>query len=268
MIFSFFPSWLAGLFLSFLTAPIGSFIIWRRMSCFGDTLSHSSLLGFAISILFHINPLLVLLIFIFSLSLISTLLEHDSNLSLDVIFSIMSYIFLSLGLLIISIIPNEKKISINDYFFGNILCVSFYDLFFLFLSVCFLLIILIYNWKSILLVTIDPELAKVDGINIFKNRFILIFITGMTIAISIKFVGVLIITSLLVIPASTSQKFSRSPEKMIFISILISIFSTTMGLFISIYYDIPTSPTIVLCESLVFLLSRFIKINNRNVFLK
>ncbi|CAL4042948.1 High-affinity zinc uptake system membrane protein ZnuB [Buchnera aphidicola (Tetraneura ulmi)] len=267
MIFSFFPSWLAGLFLSFLTAPIGSFIIWRRMSCFGDTLSHSSLLGFSISILFHINPLLVLLIFIFFLSIISALLEHNSNLSLDVIFSIISYTFLSLGLIIISIIPNEKKIDINDYFFGNILFVSFYDLFFLLLNVFFLLMILIYNWKSMLAVTINPELAKIDGINIFKNQFILIFITGMTIAISIKFVGVLIITSLLVIPASTSQRFSRSPEKMIFISILISILSTTMGLFISIYYDIPTSPTIVLCESFIFFFSQFIKTKNQNNFL-
>ncbi|QFQ32145.1 zinc ABC transporter permease subunit ZnuB [Buchnera aphidicola] len=250
-----FPGWLSGVFLSFATGPLGAFIVWRRMSSFGDTLSHSSLLGLAISIILQTNSFYIILVFISLLALCLAWLEKILPISLETILTIISHSSLSLGMVLISLVSNSKQINFNNYLFGDLLSIKISDLFSIFLGSIIVLMVLIIRWNSILLVTINPELAQIDGINLFYVRLTLMLTTALTISIAIKFVGALLITSLLVIPPATAQYFSNSPEKMVIIGILISILSITGGVISSIFFHIPTSPSIVLFASLLYLSS-------------
>ena len=259
MIELFFLGWVAGVLLTLVTGPLGSFIVWRRMSAFGDTLCHASLLGLAIGIALNVNPFYTVLCLLLLISSVIIFLEHISCFSLDTILGIITYSTLSLGMIIVSFMSENTKISITNYFFGDLLKITFSDLIIIILLIIVVLFILIWNWKRMLFLTINSELAYVDGINITKIRLIFILITALTIAVSIKFIGSLVIAALLVIPAATAQKFAMSPENMAYIAILISILGVTSGMILSYFLNIPSNPSIVLFLSFLFLLSFFKK---------
>ncbi|CAL4043151.1 zinc ABC transporter permease subunit ZnuB [Buchnera aphidicola] len=252
-----FPGWLAGILLTLATGPLGSFIVWRRMSAFGDTLSHSSLLGLSVGVLFNINSFYMILFFLLLISSFIVLLEHISFLSLDTILGIISHSALSLGMIILSIMSEKKRISIANYFFGNLLKVNDVDLMIIVSVIIVISFFLIFYWREILFLTINPELAIVDGINIAKIRLIFILMTTLVIAISIKFIGSLVVTALLIIPSSTARRFATSPENMAMLASCIGMLGVTIGMGIAIFFDIPTSPSIVLFLSFFFLLSNF-----------
>ncbi|MCU4136911.1 zinc ABC transporter permease subunit ZnuB [Buchnera aphidicola (Sitobion miscanthi)] len=253
------PGWLAGVILSLTTGPLGSFIVWRRMSSFGDTLSHSSLLGIAISIAFNIHSFYALFFLMILIAIILACLEELLSMSLETILSIVSHSSLSLGIVLISLMSSKKKVDVTNYLFGDLLSVTKLDLLIISISSMIIVSILLFRWNSILSATINEELAKIDGINIFYARLTIMLMTAFTIAIAIKFVGALLITSLLIIPPATAQHFSGSPEKMVFIAIIVSIISVTGGILLSIFYNTPASPSIVLCSSFLCLLSNIKK---------
>ena len=254
-----YPGLLAGILLSLSTGPLGSFIVWRRISSFGDTLSHSSVLGLAISVCFETNSFYTVLLFMFFLSVLLAWLEKLLSVSLETILSIISHSSLSLGIILISLMSTSHDIDFSNYLFGDLLIVTMFDLLIIASGSFLILIVLIFRWNSILLLTVNEELAQVDGVNLFYARLTLMLTTALCISIAVKFVGVFLITALLVIPPATAQRFSNSPEKMICISVMISIISVTSGIFLSFFYNTPTSPSIVLCSSFFYLLSNLLK---------
>ncbi|XBC37966.1 MAG: iron chelate uptake ABC transporter family permease subunit [Buchnera aphidicola (Floraphis choui)] len=256
-----FFGWLAGMLLTLVAGPLGSFIIWRRMSSFGDTLSHSSLLGIACAILFNIHPFYIVLFIILCFGIFINWLENNSLLSLDTILGIIGYSSLSLGMIIMSIVSNAQKENFTNYLFGNLLEVTYFDLTIIFLSCFIIILVLLKYWDFMLLVTINSDLAKVDGINVYKINCILILLIALTVSIAIKFVGSLIIISLLLIPSATAQCFSSSPEEMVFFSILIGMVSLTGGVIFSMIFSVPISPSIVLFSTSMFLISNIKRIN-------
>ncbi|XBC39539.1 MAG: iron chelate uptake ABC transporter family permease subunit [Buchnera aphidicola (Chaetogeoica yunlongensis)] len=259
---SFFLGWLAGVLLTIITGPLGSFIIWKRMSSFGDTLSHSSLLGISCAILLNLHPCLTVFCVILLFGMLIIWFNNTTVLSLDAILSIISYSLLSLGMILMNFISNNsyKKNQFTNYIFGNLLEVTYVDIILIAISCIIILYVLKKYWNFMLLVTINSDLAKIDGINITKINFILILLISLTIGISIKFLGSLIVMSLLVIPASTAQRFSNSPEKMAFLSTIFGILSITGGIMLSMFYkNVSTNPAIVLCSSIIFLISNIKK---------
>lgn len=254
-----FLGWLTGIVLSLTTAPLGSFILWRRMSSFGDTLSHSSLLGIAISIIFNISSFFTLFLLMSILAIILAWLEKLLPCSIDTILSIISHSALSLGIILMSLISADHKADITHYLFGDLLSVTGYDLIIIFINSIIILTILYYRWHYILSATINEELAQIDGINVFYARLTIMLMIALNISISIKFVGALLITSLLIIPPAAAQHFSNSPENMVIVSILISMISVTGGIICSLYLHIPASPSIVLFSSSLCILSNIRK---------
>ncbi|NIH41117.1 MAG: iron chelate uptake ABC transporter family permease subunit [Buchnera aphidicola (Periphyllus aceris)] len=256
-----FFEWLIGTFIIFSSAPIGSLIVWNRISFVGDSLSHASLLGVSLSYVLNINYFLlnILLITIFLLAVF--FIEIYSNIKIDAIINILTNIYLSLSIILLHILSKKKKIDIPRYFFGDLSKICFYDVIIIFLVSCIVIIILYFYWQKFLFLIISPDLAKINGVNILETRFILMFITAFTVSLAIQFFGVLLMTSLLVIPSSISYKFSSSPEYSIFISIIISFISLSLGIFISHFYNVPISPIIVLNLSVIFILSLIFKKN-------
>ncbi|MGP1931283.1 MAG: zinc ABC transporter permease subunit ZnuB [Arsenophonus sp. ET-YP4-MAG3] len=255
------PSWLAGILLTIIAGPLGVFIILRRMSYFGDTLAHTSLLGIFFSLLLNFNLFYTVIIVTLILSILLFWLEKCQELEIDTLLGIIAHSILSIGLVLISLITSIR-IDLMAYLFGDLLSITTKDIFSIAISVVIICSIIIWQWRNLLSVTINQDLAFIDGIKIQQIKVLLILITALTISIATKFVGALIITSLLIIPPATCRKFSKTPEQMAIASIIIGIIAMTAGLILSAHYDTPAGPSVVICLSFLFVLNLFFKIKN------
>ncbi|GAA0515744.1 zinc ABC transporter permease subunit ZnuB [Tatumella terrea] len=248
------PGWAGGMLLALAAGPLGSFVVWRRMSYFGDTLAHASLLGVAFGLLLNINPYYAIIAITLLLALLLVLLEHRQHLAIDTLLGIMAHSSLSLGLVVVSLMSNIR-VDLMAYLFGDLLSVTPQDLWLIGTGVAVVVGILLWQWRSLLSMTISQELAQADGINLQRCRLLLMLVTALTIGVAMKFVGALIITSLLIIPAATARRFARSPEQMAGYAVLCGMLAVTGGMAFSAGYDTPAGPSVVLCAAALFVLS-------------
>ncbi|KGQ28222.1 zinc ABC transporter permease subunit ZnuB [Gallibacterium anatis] len=253
-----FPAWITGIVLSLITAPLGAFVVWRKMAYFGDTLSHSALFGIALGIVFDLNPYIAILLLIILLALILVWLENNTHFAADTLLGIIAHTSLSLGVVTIGLIGGVR-VDLMNYLFGDLLAITYQDLLWIGIGVILVLSILCYCWQALISATVNPELAQIEGVDVKKGRIVLMLLTAITIALSMKFVGALIITSLLIIPAATARRFSRTPESMAIIAVIISMIAVTGGLLLSAFYDTAAGPSVVICSALLFVLSLFKK---------
>src|SRR5471030_982499 len=248
------PGWLAGILLATAAGPLGSFVVWRRMSYFGDTLAHASLLGVSFGLLLNINPFYAVIVVTLLLALLLVILERKPHLAVDTLLGIMAHSALSLGLVVVSLMSNVR-VDLMAYLFGDLLSVTLSDIWTIGVGVVVVIGVLCWQWRSLLSMTISPELAHVDGVNLQRSRIILMLVTALTIGLAMKFVGALIITSLLIIPAAAARRFSRTPEQMALLAVVAGVLAVTGGLALSARYDTPAGPSVVLCASGLFILS-------------
>lgn len=248
------PSLLAGLCLTTVTGPLGTFVVWRRMSYFGDTLSHAALLGIAFGFLLHINLFYSVIFITLILALGLLWLEAQKQLPIDTLLGILAHSALSLGLVVISLM-NNIRIDLMGYLFGDLLSVTFIDVYQIIICVALIGILLLWRWNDFLFITVSEELAFSHGINIQFTKLLLTLLLALTIGIAMKFVGALIITSLLIIPAATAKYYSKTPEAMALIAIIIGMLSIICGLFFSLIYNTPTGPSVVLSNTCLFFIS-------------
>ncbi|WP_432717042.1 zinc ABC transporter permease subunit ZnuB [Pantoea agglomerans] len=248
------PGWIGGVMLALAAGPLGSFVVWRKMSYFGDTLAHASLLGVAFGLLFNVNPYYAVILVTVCLALGLVWLERRPHLAIDTLLGIMAHSALSLGLVVVSLMKNVR-VDLMAYLFGDLLAVTPDDLWMMGGGVVIVLLVMAWQWRSLLSMTISPELAQVDGVNIQRTRLILMLVTALTIGVAMKFVGALIITSLLIIPAATARRFVRSPEGMAAVAVVIGVIAVTGGLTFSAFYDTPAGPSVVLCAAILFIFS-------------
>lgn len=249
-----FPAWLAGMLLSLISAPLGAFVIWRKMSYFGDTLAHASLLGVALGFFLQINPYWTIIGVVIIVALILVLLENHTTFSMDTLLGIIAHTALSLGVIAVALMHNIR-VDLMAYLFGDLLSIDYNDLYWIGAGVIIILTTLCLYWRELLSITVNDELAQIEGVNVAKVRLILMLITALTIALSMKFVGALIITSLLIIPAATARRLAKTPLSMVLIAVLMSFIAVSSGLLLSAFYDTPAGPSIVISAALIFVLS-------------
>ncbi len=252
------PALLTGLLLSLITAPLGAFVVWRKMAYFGDTLSHSAIFGVALGIFLDISPYFAILILTLALAVVMVWLEERTTFSADTLLGIIAHSSLSLGVVTVALLHNVR-IDLMIYLFGDLLAMHYDDVYLVGGGVVFVLLTLIWFWKPMLSMTVSPELAQIEGVNVQKMRLLLMILTAFTIALSMKFVGALIITSLLIIPAACARRFVRTPESMVFVGIIFSMLAVCLGLLLSLFYDTPAGPSVVIGAAGLFVLSLFKK---------
>ncbi|MBU2896430.1 zinc ABC transporter permease subunit ZnuB [Vibrio hepatarius] len=252
------PSIIAGLGIAIIAGPLGSFVVWRKMAYFGDTLAHASLMGLALGLLLDINLYLALTVCCLGLAFVLVTLQRQRLVATDTLLGILAHSALSLGLVAVSFIDNVR-IDLMSYLFGDLLAVTPMDLIYIFSGVILVSSILYYFWQSLLSTTVSEELAAVEGHNIELMRLILMILVGLVIAIGMKFVGALIMTSLLIIPAATARRFSQTPEQMAAISSGIGAIAVLLGLSLSWYYDTPAGPSVVISAACMFMLAQLYK---------
>ena len=157
-----FPALLTGLLLSLITAPLGAFVVWRKMAYFGDTLSHSALLGVALGIFLQINPYVAIVILTIILAVLMVWLESNTQFSVDTLLGIIAHSCLSLGVVTVGLLKNVR-VDLMSYLFGDLLAINFNDLPYIGSGVVIVLGTLLYFWQALLSTTVSPELAQVKN---------------------------------------------------------------------------------------------------------
>jgi zinc transport system permease protein len=249
---------LAGMGVALATGPMGCFMVWRRMSYFGETMAHSALLGVALAFLFEIDLTIGVILVTTLIALLLAAMQQNKFIANDTLLGILSHSALSVGLISISIMA-WLRIDLMAYLFGDILAVSKQDLFWIYGGAVICLLLLALIWRPLLAVTVHEELARAEGINSQGVRLAFMLLLAFMIAIAMKIVGILLITSLLIIPAATARRFVTTPEQMALISALMGCGAVGVGLTGSLNFDTPSGPSIVVAAMLLFALSLFHK---------
>lgn len=245
---------LAGLCIAIVAGPLGAFVVWRRMSYFGDTLAHSSLLGIAIGILLDINLQLAVIGSSVLFAAILILLQRNKTLSTDTLLGILAHSTLAFGMLILSL-SSTVQINLVGYLFGDLLTISTTDLWWIAGCAALVATLLAVYWNSLLAVTVHEELARVEGVPVDWLHAMMVLMVALLIAVSMKIIGVLLITSLLIIPPAAARRLAETPEQMALGASVVGGLAVCGGLLMSYYLDTPAGPSIVVAACALFLLS-------------
>ena len=246
---------LAGLAVAMISGLVGCFVVWRRMSYYGESIAHSSLLGVGLGILMGVGINLGIVFTCLLFGILFLWLQQSKLLSSDTLLGVLAHLALSIGIIVISM--NRIKIDVHAFLFGDILAVTQNDLWGMYLAVLFVVIIICLNWSSLLLVTLDEDLAKAEGVNPLFINLLLTSMLTIVVAVSIQIIGLLLITAMLIIPAATSRRLVNSPEKMAIVATLLGIISVILGIYLSVEIDAPSGPSIVVVSAVLFFISHF-----------
>jgi len=243
----------AGIGVALIAGPLGCFVVWRRMAYFGDSLAHSALLGIALGMVTGINPTLGTILVSTGFALMLLWLQHTRILATDTLLGILAHAALSIGMVVLSFAGNQR-FDLQSYLFGDILTVTAEDLYWVYGGGIVVLVLLFKNWLSLTLMTIHEDLARAEGVKTFWINLLLVVLMTIVVAVSIRIVGILLITSLLVIPAATARQWMKSPEGMAVMAAFFGLLAVISGIYGSAYLDTPTGPSIVTAATILFAL--------------
>jgi zinc transport system permease protein len=243
---------MGGVLTGIMGGTLGSLTILRQLSFFCDALGHSALLGISIGFLLGLNPSLVLLPFavLFALA-VSYLLAH-TRLWTDALLNIIYSSSLAIALIILSFVGQYKG-GLNNLLFGDILAVQELDLVLssLLLIVCVAFIGL--TLRTQMLLTVDEPLAIARGVSVSTHRMIFIVLLSLVVGISIKAIGVLLVSAFVVIPACAARLLSRTFTNYVLLSAGLGALSAVVGMLISAWFNLPSGPSIVATQLAIFL---------------
>ena len=236
----------AAILLSPLCAFLGVFVTARRMSFFSDTIAHGALAGVALGVWLGMTDLTIPMI-VFGLLVAAAILwikEHTELLT-DTIMALLLSGSVALGIIILSLLRGGST-RIHGYLFGDILAVSNQDV--IFALVLFLIVMVGLFWRlsSMTLLSAHEDMAYVCGVPVRALNFAFILVLTITVALSIRLLGIILVTALLVVPPSAARNISRNLRQQIILSVLLGLVGGVTGIFLSYHLDVPCGPTIVL----------------------
>jgi len=247
---------LASVGVALAAAPLGCFVVWRRMAYFGDATAHSAVLGIALSLVFSspifIGVLLVCIVMAVTVSSLS-----GRGIAMDTLLGVMSHSALAVGLVAVSFLSGVR-IDLMSYLFGDVLAVGKTDLMIIWGGALLVLLTVVVRWSGLLLSTLNPDLALASGYNPKREQLILTIGLAIVVAVAIKTVGVLLIVAMLIIPAATARIFSSTPELMAVIAAVIAVCASLLGLRGSYEFDTPTGPSIVATCAALFVIAHVV----------
>ncbi|XDB00221.1 metal ABC transporter permease [Sulfitobacter sp. LCG007] len=245
---------IAGLGTALAAAPLGCFVVWRRMAYFGDATSHAALLGVALALLLQVPVFGGVLAVALGMALLVSALS-SRQLGSDAMLGVLAHSALALGLVAVSFVPNLRS-DLTGYLFGDILAVTTRDLMIIWAGAAGVLALLAWRWSALLTATLSPDLAQSAGIDPRRESLFLTLALALTVAVALKVIGALLIGAMLVIPAAAARPLARTPEAMACIAVLIGSGAAIGGLSLSVALDTPTGPTIIALAAALFAATR------------
>lgn len=259
-------AFIIGILIAVITPCIGVVIVLRRMSMIGDSLSHASLAGVAAGLVAGINPVIGAVAFAVAASLgierLRKAFPKYSEISIAVI--------MSTGIGLAGILSGfvTDAAGFNSFLFGSIVAISDFELTMVVILSAIVLVVVVLLYKELFFMAFDEESARLAGIPVKIINLIFMVITAVTIAISSRIVGTLVISSLIVLPVASALQISKSYRQTVVYSVIIALISTISGLFISFYADFRPGGTIVLVCVLILIMVLVYKQVQRKILLK
>lgn len=238
-------------------ALLGVFVLWKRLSYFGDALSHAILLGLVLGAFFEINQISVLIIFAFSFSFLVNLIARNRYFAKSTIVMILSYFCIALA-----IIFNDiwlKNFNFSSYIFGDVLAVGDQEIQALAAVSAIVIFYVIFSFKKILLINVNQDLAKIEGVKSEVWNLFFLILLALVVALSVRIVGVFLITALLILPAAIARIFSISAQQMILFSFGIGTMVSALSFKVASHYDLTVGPTIIATFCIIFICSLLLK---------
>ena len=253
---------IAGIAISSVCSIIGLFLVLRRQSLFGDSLAHMAFGGLAIGLFTNTYPLWTAFIASILASVGITKLRHSTNIPADSAVAIMLSAGLALGVLLLSL-SGGFSVDLFGFLFGNILLISFEDTLLILVITALVLTSVSILYRQFLYITFDEEQAKVSGINVTRLNYLFIILASLTVIASMRLVGILLISSLIVMPNITAMMLGRGFKRTALISVVVSVVSVLCGITSSYIFNSAPSGTIVLISISIFLLTYIVKYANK-----
>lgn len=248
---------LGGFGVALVAGPFGAFVVWRRLAYFGDTLAHASLLGVALGFLLHLNLTLGIVVVSLVIVVILFLLQRQKRLASDTLLGILAHSALALGVVVLASMQTVR-VDLISYLFGDILAIGAVDLAWIFCGGGAALILLVLLWRPLLSITVHEDLARVEGIPVDAVNLAFMVLIAIAVALMMKVVGLILVTSLFIIPAATARRFVTTPEGMAVVATLVGCLAVAGGLLGSSQWDTPAGPSIVLAAAVCFVLSHLL----------
>ena len=242
---------LGGLITGVLGGWVGSLAVLRQLSFFAEALGQASLLGISFALLMSLSPSLLLLPFALGFAVLLRLLLKRSSLSADALLSLMCSSALALSVVLLSSLPGAR-LSLQQLLFGDILGISWSDLVPMLLLLIITLTYGVISRRAQILISVDPLLARSRGVAVETHRMALLGLLALVVAVSIKAVGVLLISGFVVIPACTARLLSRSFTAYVLFASGIGALSAVLGLLGSAVLNQPSGPMVVLMQAFLF----------------
>ena len=242
---------LGGSGVALAAGPVGCFIVWRRMVYFGAALAHSALLGVALGFLLGIDLTVGIFALCVLLAVLFVLIERQQLLPTDTLLGVLAHVALAGGLVIVAFLTT-LRVDLMGYLFGDILAITDADLAVIATLAVMTLAGMAFMWRNLLAITVNEDLAAVEGVPVTGVRLTFVLMVAGVVAIGMKIVGMLLILSLIIIPAAAARRLATTPERMALLAMLFGVLSVVIGLYASLYWDLPSGPLIVLTAALFF----------------
>jgi zinc transport system permease protein len=242
---------LGGLGVALLAGPLGCFVVWRRMAYFGATLSHAALLGIALGLVLGVDLRLGILAVCVVVSIALYVLDRQPELASDTLLGILAHATLALGLVLLSFVES-LRVDLMGYLFGDVLSIRAVDLLWIWIGAAAGMAALAALWRPLLCMTVDEDLARVEGVAVERVRLGFLLLVSTMVAVAMQVVGLLLTVSLLILPAATARRMAATPEGMAAWSAGVGAVAVLAGLYASLRADTPAGPSIVVAGSVLF----------------
>ncbi len=244
---------IAGVGFALIAGPLGCFVVWQRLAYLGDAMAHSALLGIALGLLLDFNLMIGVFCICSLIALILARVGNTSILSSDSALGILSHSTLAIGLVLVSLMY-WVRIDVLDFLLGNIIAVTWNEIYVIFGGAAATLGILLWKWNALISLTVNEQIAASEGLRPLQTRSLLMILLAGTIAVAMKVVGIILTVALLIIPAAAARQIAGTPEQMAALAAAFGAISVVGGLLLSLEIDTPPGPSIVVAAVSLFVI--------------
>ena len=242
---------LAGLGLAIVAAPLGCFVVWRRMAYYGETVAQAGLIGIAAGLALSLNLTASVLVVTLVVSALLVLLSRQQLVPFDSLLGLLAHAALAVGVIAASLVRGPQ-LDLMAFLFGDIFAITSTDLRWIYIGGAVALGALVFVWRPLLALSVHEDLAAAEGVPTDRVKLMFVLILALVVAIAIKIVGVLLTIAFLIMPAAAARPLSETPEQMALFAAIFGGLSVALGLFLSVTFDAPGGPSIVVMLALFF----------------
>jgi zinc transport system permease protein len=242
---------LAGLGLALVAAPLGCFVVWRRMAYYGETVAQAGLIGVALGMALSFDLTGAVLITTLAVSGLLVVLSRQQVVPFDSLLGLLAHTALAAGVIAASR-ARGPQVDLMGFLFGDILTVTPTDLRWIGYGGAIALAALVWVWRPLLSLCVHEELAAAEGNATERVKLVFVIVLALVVAIAIKIAGVLLTIAFLIMPAAAARPLAETPEQMAVFAAIFAMLSVAVGLFLSVSFDTPGGPSIVMVLAAIF----------------